>query len=93
MKKSYFPFFYAISILVISIGGTTWAQVETEPLVQLDRVDATIGAAVRQEQVREVSLNGCGCAWIRPKSKVLMIWDRSFTLGRFDDLCHGWRAG
>jgi hypothetical protein len=32
MKKSYFPLFYAVSLLLISIDGTTWAQVESSSL-------------------------------------------------------------
>ena len=32
MKKSYFSLFYAVSLLLISIGGTTWAQVESSSL-------------------------------------------------------------
>jgi outer membrane receptor protein involved in Fe transport len=42
-------------------GGVQQASI-TEPLVQLDRVDATIGAAVEQEQVSELPLNGRGWA-------------------------------
>ena len=152
MRKSYFPLFYAVSLLLISSGGTTWAQVEsssltgtvtdqqgkriphakvratqvatglhretettsqgnyelvdlpsgtfsveiskvgfsifhaqrveqivgrtrtlnarlnvsgatqqvsiTEPLVQLDKVDGTVGAPIEQEQVNELPING-----------------------------------
>jgi hypothetical protein len=152
MKKSYFSLFYAVSLLLISMGGTTWAQVEsssltgtvtdqqgrfvphakvravqaatglhwetettlqgnfelvdlpagtfsveiskdgfsifhaerveqivgrtrtlnarldvsgatqqvriTEPLVQLDKVDGTVGAPIEQEQVNELPING-----------------------------------
>jgi hypothetical protein len=32
MKKSYFRLFYTVSLLLISIGGTTWAQVESSTL-------------------------------------------------------------
>src|SRR5579863_1920073 len=32
MRKSYFPLFYAVSLLLISSGGTTWAQVESSSL-------------------------------------------------------------
>ena len=32
MKRSYFPWFYAVSLLLISMGGTTWAQVESSSL-------------------------------------------------------------
>ncbi len=156
MKKSYFPLSYSVSLLLILLGGTTWAQVEsssltgtvtdqqgkripqakvratqaatglqretettsqgnyqlvdlpagtfsvqiskdgfstfraerveqivgrtrtlnarldvsgatqqasiTEPLVQLDRVDATVGAPVEQEQINELPINGRGWA-------------------------------
>src|ERR1700733_13375453 len=42
-------------------GGLQQASI-TEPLVELDRVDGTIGAAVEQEQVSELPLNGRGWA-------------------------------
>ena len=42
-------------------GGVQQASI-TEPLVELDRVDGTIGAAVEQEQVSELPLNGRGWA-------------------------------
>jgi Carboxypeptidase regulatory-like domain/TonB dependent receptor len=32
MKKPYFPLFYAVSLFLISIGGTTWAQVQSSSL-------------------------------------------------------------
>ena len=38
-------------------GGVQQATI-TEPLVQLDRVDATVGAAVEQEQINELPING-----------------------------------
>jgi hypothetical protein len=38
-------------------GGQQQASI-TEPLVQLDKVDATVGAAVEQEQVSELPING-----------------------------------
>jgi Carboxypeptidase regulatory-like domain/TonB dependent receptor len=44
------------TILVVA-GGVQQATI-TEPLVQLDRVDASIGAAVEQEQVNELPING-----------------------------------
>ena len=32
MKKSYLPLFYAVPLFLISLGGTTWAQVESSSL-------------------------------------------------------------
>ncbi len=43
---------------ILEVGGGIQKASITEPLVQLDRVDATIGAAVEQEQVNELPLNG-----------------------------------
>jgi hypothetical protein len=42
----------------LNVSGGVQEATITEPLVQLDRVDATIGAAVEQEQVNELPLNG-----------------------------------
>ena len=39
-------------------GGAAEQATVTEPLVQLDRVDARIGAAIEQEQVNELPING-----------------------------------
>jgi hypothetical protein len=40
------------------VAGTRQETSITEPLVQLDKVDATIGAAIEQEQVEELPFNG-----------------------------------
>jgi hypothetical protein len=43
------------------LGGSQQASV-TEALVELDRVDATIGAPIEQEQISELPINGRGWA-------------------------------
>ena len=43
---------------ILSIGGKQEAATVTESVVQLDRVDATVGAPVDQESVDELPLNG-----------------------------------
>ncbi len=43
---------------VLDVAGAVQQTTITEPLVQLDRVNATVGAAVEQEQVNELPLNG-----------------------------------
>ena len=40
------------------VAGTTQETTITEPLVQLDKVDATVGAPIEQEQVNELPING-----------------------------------
>jgi hypothetical protein len=42
----------------LNVSGAPQQASITEPLVQLDRVDATIGAPVEQEQISELPLNG-----------------------------------
>jgi outer membrane receptor protein involved in Fe transport len=43
---------------ILDVAGAVQQATITEPLVQLDRVDAKVGAAVEQEQVNELPING-----------------------------------
>ena len=42
----------------LDVSGATQQTSITEPLVQLDRVDATVGAAIEQAQISELPING-----------------------------------
>ena len=44
------------------VAGATQQTTITEPLVQLDKVDASIGAPIEQEQISELPINGRGWA-------------------------------
>ena len=44
------------------VAGATEQASITEPLVQLDKVDASIGAPIEQEQISELPINGRGWA-------------------------------
>ncbi len=46
----------------LNVAGATEQASITEPLVQLDKVDATIGAPIEQEQISELPINGRGWA-------------------------------
>jgi hypothetical protein len=46
----------------LNVAGTPQQASITEPLVQLDKVDATIGAPIEQEQISELPINGRGWA-------------------------------
>ena len=46
----------------LDVSGARQQASITEPLVQLDKVDATVGAPVEQEQISELPINGRGWA-------------------------------
>jgi hypothetical protein len=52
MKKSYFALFYAVSLLLISFGGTMWAQVESSSLT--GKVTDQQGRVVPRAKVRAI---------------------------------------